>query len=141
MVDNEVASASDDTHVRVERVLDGVLAGVRQRQAELATVTEDLKDLPEALARAHQIQYIQEPECVSHRPVIGRVIVWAKKAVYHAFMKWYLQAFVEQQNEFNRCATLALRDLFGRQKSLAQESRRLGEKLDALCRASELENP
>jgi hypothetical protein len=117
---------------RVAKVLEQVRAGVRQRQAEMATFDADLAALPEALGRAHEIQFIQEPECVSHRPGIGRLIVFAKKAVYQAFMKWFMGSLIEQQNAFNRAATDALRDLFERQRSLAGETRRLEQTLASI---------
>jgi len=125
---------------RVARVLENVRAGVRQRQAELATIDAELAQLPAALSRAHEIQFLQEPECVSHRPVIGRIIVLAKKVVYQAFMKWFMSSLIEQQNAFNRAATDALRELFERQRSLAGETRRLNDALDALAAADRAED-
>lgn len=116
-------SGHDD--VRVAEVLEQVRAGVRQRQAELATLDADLRSLPPALTRAQDLQYIEEPDCVSHRPIVGHVIVLAKRIVYQAFMKWFMSSLIEQQNAFNRAATRALRDLFERQRDLAKETRRL----------------
>ncbi len=114
----------------VAEVLARVRAGVRQRRAELATLSEDLKRLPPALARAHELQYVEEPVCESHRPVVGRFIVLAKKFVYKGFMKWYLDSLVRQQNTFNRAASEALRDLFERQGALASELDRLADEIE-----------
>ncbi|MCZ6726930.1 MAG: hypothetical protein O7A98_06185 [Acidobacteria bacterium] len=111
--------------LRVAEILGQVRAGVRQRQAELATLDSELRDLPPTLARVQDLQYIEEPDCVSHRPIVGRVIVLAKKFVYQAFMKWFMSSLIEQQNAFNRASTQALRDLFERQRDLAKETRRL----------------
>jgi len=116
----------------VDEVLAQLKAGVRQRQAELATVDEELRRLPASLAEAHRLYYIHEPECVSHRPVIGRVIVFFKKGFYLAFMKWFMSSVIEQQNEFNRTATEALRDLFERQTELSSQTQRIEEALDRL---------
>lgn len=114
---------------RVERALDQVRAGVRQRQAELATLDKELAKLPASLARVHEIQYVVEPQSVSHRPGIGRVIVFFKKAFYQAFMKWFMTSVIEQQNAFNSATARALRDLFERQAKLAQSTRDLEAKL------------
>ena len=110
---------------RVAEVLEQVRSGVRQRQAELATLDSQLRDLPPSFARVQALQYIEEPECVSHRGFVGRFIVLAKKLVYQAFMKWFMSSLIEQQNAFNRASTQALRDLFERQRDLAKETRRL----------------
>lgn len=114
---------------RVGEVLDQIRAGVRQRQAELATVDQRLAELPASLARVHEIQYVEEPQSVSHRPIVGRVIVLFKKAFYQAFMKWFMSSVIEQQNAFNRAVATALTDLFERQKRLAESLRRLEEDL------------
>lgn len=111
--------------VEVAEVLAQVRAGVRQRRAELATISEEIERLPPALARAHELQYVEEPTCESHRPLVGRFIVLAKRIVYKAFMKWCLDSLVRQQNAFNRAASEALRDLFERQSALAAELDRL----------------
>ena len=118
-----------DDSARVEGVLDQVRAGVRQRQAELQTIDRQLAKLPASLARVHEIQYVEEPQSVSHRPVIGRVIVFFKNAVYQAFMKWFMSSVIEQQNAFNRATAQALRDLFERQKRLAESTRHLEDQL------------
>ncbi len=110
----------------VAAVLATVRAGVRQRRAELATISEEIEKLPPALALVHELQYVDEPVCESHRPVVGRFIVLAKKFFYQAFMKWYLDSLVRQQNAFNRATSEALRDLLRRQRALAAELDRLG---------------
>jgi hypothetical protein len=117
--------------VDVTAALARVRAGVRQRRAELATLSEELERLPPALARAHELQYVDEPVCESHRPVVGRFIVLAKKLVYKGFMKWYLDSLVRQQNAFNRAASEGLRDLFERQGALASELERLAADVEA----------
>jgi hypothetical protein len=125
-------SADRDDAPRVARALEQVRAGVRQSQAEQATLDRELAKLPPALARLHEIQYVEEPQSVSHRPVVGRVIVFVKQAVYQAFMKWFMSSVIEQQNAFNRTATEALRELAERQRRLAAATQRLDDRLAAL---------
>jgi hypothetical protein len=129
MADEQVGGPDDEP--RVAEVLEQLKAGVRQRQAELATIAKDLEELPAALAYAHRIQYVEEPENVSHRPLIGPLIVFVKR-VLHGLTKWYHQALLRQQNEVNRAVGLALRDLFERQRMLLREVQGLREDLDAL---------
>jgi len=121
-----------DDSARVERALEQIRAGVRQRQAELATIDQELAKLPAALARVHELQYVEEPQSVSHRPVIGRVIVFFKTAFYRGFMKWFMSSVIEQQNAFNRATALALRELFERQRLLGESSRELADQLASL---------
>lgn len=118
--------------IDVAQALEQLRAGLRQRQAELATVDEELRRLPPTLAKLHEIQYVDVPQATSHRPGIGRLIVLAKSLVYKAFMKWVLSSVVEQQNAFNRATAQAMSELFERQKRLAAETRRLAEELEAL---------
>lgn len=47
----------------------------------------------------------------SHRKVIGKVIIFAKKAVRKC-LKWYIEPIVEQQNEFNASATASINAVY-----------------------------
>lgn len=111
--------------VRVAETLEKVKAGVRQQQAALAAESEDFKGLPASLRLMYERRYPEEPVCTSHRPFIGPVIVFAKKSAVRLFAQWYLRALVQQQNAFNRAATMALKDLFERQRLLDERLRRL----------------
>ncbi len=113
---------------RAADVLAQIRAGVRQRQALLATQPEDAPQLPASLAQVHATQYLERPVPQSHRRWLGPPIVFAKKVVYHVFMKWYLGSVLEQQTAFNRAVAVALQDLFEQQRSLA---RALAERRDA----------
>lgn len=121
-----------DDSARVEKALDSVRAGLRQRQAELATIDQELSKLPASLARVQEIQYVEAPQSVSHRPVVGRVIVFFKTAFYEAFMKWFMSSIIEQQNAFNRATAQALREVFERQKRLAETTGGLEERIARL---------
>ena len=87
---------------RAAAVLAQIRAGVRQRQALLATQPEDAPQLPASLAQVHATQYLERPVPQSHRRWLGRPIVFAKKVVYHVFMKWYLGSVLEQQRSLAR---------------------------------------
>ena len=113
--------------VRVAEALDRVKAGVRQRQAALAAEGEDFKGLPASLRLMYERRYPEEPVCTSHRPLLGPLIVFAKKSAFRLFAQWYLRALVQQQNAFNRAATMALKDLFERQRSLDERLQRLAQ--------------
>ncbi len=113
--------------VRVAATLDRVKAGVRQRQAALAAEGEHLKDLPASLRLMYEKRYPEEPVCSSHRPLLGPLIVFAKKSVFRLFVQWHVRGLVQQQNAFNRAATMALKDLFERQRSLEERLGRLAQ--------------
>ena len=122
---------SDPTAERVARTLDQIRAGVRQRQAAIATRPGRTGELPASVARVQLLQTLQEPLCTSHRPLVGPVVVFAKRAFFHLFMKWYLRSVVQQQNDFNRAAAVALQDLVERQRELARNVEELAGRLAA----------
>jgi hypothetical protein len=122
------------TQARVAEVLQQVRSGVRQRQAEVATVAAGTEEARHKLVELAAKEFIQEPVCVSPRPVVGRLLVLSRKAVFHLFMKWFLRPVVEQQNAFNQSASRLLQDLVQSQESLARQVRELSARLDALDR-------
>ena len=77
-------------------------------------------------------EFLQEPVCVSPRPLIGPIVVFARKAFFHLFMKWYLRPMVMQLNNFNSSAGALIRDLVEANRGLIEENRRLSRRLEAL---------
>ena len=109
---------------RVEDVLERLRAGVRQRQAEVATISGSelaRHKLAELAAR----EYVQEPIAVSPRPVLGRWIVLARKAIFHLFLKWFTRPVMEQQNSYNQTVSRLIQDLMQTNDALAQRVREL----------------
>ena len=109
---------------RVEDVLERLRAGVRQRQAEVATISGSelaRHKLAELAAR----EYVQEPIAVSPRPVLGRWIVLARKAIFHLFLKWFTRPVMEQQNSYNQTVSRLIQDLMQSNEALAQRVREL----------------
>ena len=121
-----------DHEQRVERVMALVRAGVRQRQAELATIDKRMRELPASIVRLNSVKYLEEPVCSSHRPIVGHVIVLAKQAVYQLFMKWHLRSVRQQQNAFNQTLVRAMLDVVERQKDLAHAIDQLAKKVDVI---------
>jgi hypothetical protein len=107
---------------------------VRQRQAQVATIAAGTEEARHKLVELTSKEYIQEPINVSPRPVVGRLLVFARKAVFHLFMKWFLRPVVEQQNGFNQTASRLLQDLVQSQEGLGKQVRELSAKVDALER-------
>jgi hypothetical protein len=105
---------------RVADTLARIRAGVRRRHAWTATMSESARLIPSTLAQVQAAQQLQEPVPTSHRGLVGRPLVFAKKVVYRLFMRWYMRAIVEQQTAFNRAVTTALQDLHARQLMLAE---------------------
>jgi hypothetical protein len=127
--------ASDEP--RVEEVLQRLRAGVRQRQAEIATVGAASDQARHKLAELTAREYVQEPIAVSPRPVVGRWIVLARKAVFHLFLKWFTRPVMEQQNSFNQTVSRLVQDQVQAHEALAQRVRELEARLAALKRDDE----
>ncbi len=119
---------------RVDEVLQQLRAGVRQRQAELATVGAGTDEARFKLVELTSKEYIQEPVPLSPRPVLGKWIVFLRKAFFHAFMKWYMRPVLEQQNAFNQTAGRLIQDLVQGQEKLARQLREMEARLAALER-------
>lgn len=113
-------------------VLARLRAGVRQRQAELATVSAATDEARFKLAELTAKEFLQEPMAFSPRPVIGRALVFARKAMFHLFFKWYMRPVVEQQNAFNQTASRLVQDLLQAEERLARQLREMDERLTAL---------
>lgn len=122
---------------RVDEVLRQLRAGVRQRQAELATLGAGAAEARHRMAELTAREYIQEPICISPRPVLGRWIVLARKVAFHGFMKWFLRPVIEQQNGFNQTASRLIQDLAQSQETMARQLRDLDARLLTLEKALE----
>jgi hypothetical protein len=121
---------------RVAEVLQQLRSGVRQRQAEAATVGGGLSGgaggFAQALLAVRAAEYLQEPVSFSHRPRLGKLIVGSRKAFFHLFLKWFLRPVVAQQNAFNQAAGRMLQELAEAQERTARETRLLGARLAEL---------
>lgn len=113
---------------RVEDVLERLRAGVRQRQAEVATISGS-ELARHKLAELSAREYVQEPIAVSPRPVLGRWIVLARKAIFHLFLKWFTRPVLEQQNSYNQTVSRLIQDLMQSNEALAQRVRELEARL------------
>ena len=132
MADDVSGDAADDVVDDVSEILQRLRAGVRQRQAELATLGAATDDARFKLVELTAKEYVQEPICISPRPVLGRWIVLARQAFFHAFLKWYVRPVVEQQNAFNQTASRLVQDLVQSREKLGRELRELDARLTAL---------
>ena len=123
-----------DDPADVADVLARLRAGVRQRQAELATVTAGTDEARFKLAELTSKEFIQEPIAVSPRPVIGRALVFVRKAMFHLFFKWYMRPVLEQQNAFNQTVGRLVQDLVQAEERLAKQLREMEARLAAVER-------
>ena len=115
--------ADEDRELPVERILDRLQAGVRQRIAEHATADPSGDAVSLGLSELQRAEFVQEPPCVSPRPVIGGFLVLARKAVHKLFVRWYVRPILQQQNRFNSVAATLIREL-------VEENRALRRRLD-----------
>lgn len=123
---------SDAERARLAAVLDGVRAGVLQRRAELATLGEAAEGARLALAELRTREVLAEPAAASPRPLVGRLLAFARKAFFHLFGKWYARPLVAQQNEHNRAVSHLLEGLVAAQERLTVEVARLGRRVERL---------
>lgn len=122
----------DAERARVATVLDGVRAGVLQRRADLATLGEAAEGARLALAELRTREVLAEPAAASPRPLVGRLLAFARKAFFHLFGKWYARPLVAQQNEHNRAVSHLLEGLVAAQERLTAEVDRLGRRVERL---------
>ena len=104
---------------QVAEMLERVRAGVRQRQAELATLSGG-EETKLRLMELETLEYVEEPLAVSPRPVVGGALVFLKKAAFHLLFKWYARPVLQRQNRFNQAASQLLHELAGNQARLAE---------------------
>lgn len=117
--------AEADREPPVERILDRLQAGVRQRVAEHSTADPSGDAVSLGLSELQRAEFVEEPPCVSPRPVIGRLLVLARKAMHKLFVRWYARPVLQQQNRFNSVAATMIREL-------VEENRELRRRLELL---------
>jgi hypothetical protein len=134
---------------RVAEVLQRLRSGVRQRQAEAATIgglgglgegdgSGSALGLSQALLALKSNEYVQEAVPFSHRRRLGTLVVWSRKAFFHLFLKWFVRPVLAQQNAFNQAAGKMLQELAAAQERTAREGRLLAGRVAALeARADE----
>jgi len=128
----------DSDAARVEAVLERVRAGVRQRQAELATLSGG-EEVKLRLLELKTLEYVEEPLAFSPRPVVGPLLVFARKAVFQLFVSWWARPVLQRQNRFNQVASQLLHELSANQARLAEGYGALARRLEemALARGGE----
>jgi hypothetical protein len=128
--------APDPEAARVEAVLERVRAGVRQRQAELATLSGG-EEVKLRLLELKTLEYVEEPLAFSPRPMVGPLLVLARKAVFHLFVSWWARPVLQRQNRFNQVASQLLHELVANQARLAEGYGQLARRVEALEPARE----
>ena len=118
--------------LRVDQVLQQVRSGVRQRRAESTTLAVGAEETRNGLLALKSREYVQEPVAFSHRARWGNLIVFARKAFYKVFLKWFTRPVLEQQNSFNQAAARMIEDLVEARERDAKELRQLSARLEAL---------
>lgn len=117
---------------RVAATLERLEAGVRQRRAELATLGERSEELRLALVELRRHEVVEEPPCVSPRPVIGPLLVFLRKAGFHLFVKWWVRPVLQQQNAFHQLAGGRIQALTHALEEVEHRVARLTQRLDRL---------
>ncbi|MEA2693571.1 MAG: hypothetical protein QOJ16_2958 [Acidobacteriota bacterium] len=130
--------SEDDRVARVAQALAQVRSGVRQRQAEVAAAGTGSEEAQHKLLELKSREYVQEPLCVSPRPVLGRLLVFSRKAVFHLFMKWFSRPVLEQQNLYNQTVARLLEDLLKTQEASERRLRELEARLAAAAEHKDL---
>lgn len=115
----------------VAATLESLRAGVRQRRAEAVTLGQGSDSTRNALLALRAREFVREPVVVSHRARYGRLIVFARKAFFHLFLKPFFRPLLEQQNAFNETASRLIQELAEGHERQAQELRELRARLAA----------
>ena len=134
-----MTAADSDDAVERERVADSfdrLRSSVRQRQAERTTATGQSDQMRLRLAELQSCEFVQEPVCVSPRPIVGPIFVFMRKAFFHLFMKWYMRPVLMQINQFHASVGSVVRDLVEANRLLAEDNRRLHGRLQEFEAAS-----
>ncbi len=126
------AESPDPEREAAAAALAALNSAVRQRHAELAVIGVRGNGVDVTLAELHRLECVPEPQPVSPRPGIGRLIVFTRKLVYHLFAKWHSQAVLQQQNEFNQTTASILAALVEREREGRRELHQLRARLDKL---------
>jgi hypothetical protein len=139
-------SAGDSADPRVAEVLQSLRSGVRQRQAEAATMggrggAGAEGGLAASLLAVRSHEYVQEPIAFSHRARFGKLIVVVRKAFFHLFLKWFHRPLLAQQNAFNQAAGKLLQELAEAEERTARETRLLAARLTDLEAAAARRDP
>jgi hypothetical protein len=116
-------------------LVEGLREGVERRRAQLAGQSRSLSSA--GLHELESTEFLEEPPAVSSKPLLGGVIVWSRKAFRHLFLRWYTVPLLQQQNSFNRNATLSFRDVVQRNQKLQRELDDLQRRVEALERERE----
>jgi len=116
-------------------------AGVRLRRGELAALGAGGEGLAARLAELRQREFVQEPQPVSPRPGIGRLLVLARKLFYHLGFKWHARAVLQQQNEFNQAAAALIVELAEREREAQRQIERLRARIEELAPRPEPPGP
>ena len=127
-------SDSPPDDLRVAEVLQQVRSGVRQRQAEAATLAAGAEEVRGGLLELKQREYVREPVAFSHRAGMGKLIVLSRKAFFKLFLKWFVRPVLEQQNAFNQTAARLIEELAESQERTARELRQIAARLETLER-------
>lgn len=123
---------ADAERQRIVAVLRGIESGVRQREAQIATLRGDREAARSQLLDLKGAELLQEAIPVSPRRMIGPLLVFLRRAVYHLFFKWQLRPLMQQQNRFNQAAARLLEDRLAAEQRLADEIVRLQTQVDRL---------
>jgi hypothetical protein len=124
---NVLPEDEDLERARVAETLERLRSGVRQRQAEVSTGAGAREEVRVRLLELKSHEFLTQPPCFSHRRVLGPLIVFARKAAFQLFMKWYLHPIVQQQNRFNQIASRLLEELAEENAKLRRRITRLEE--------------
>lgn len=106
--------------------------GMERRRSQLAGQSGTLSSA--GLHELESTEFLEEPPAVSAKPVIGGLIVGSRKLFRHLFLRWYTVPLLQQQNSFNRNATLSFRDVVQRNQKLQRELEDLQRRVEALER-------
>lgn len=130
MAEEPIETSPEEDQRRVEEALRRVESSVRQRHAQLATRSVEREAVQAQLLELREAELLREATTSSPRPIIGPLLVWARKVAYHLFVKWQVRPLLQQQSRFNQAAARLLEESLEAQERMAEELERLRARVE-----------
>jgi hypothetical protein len=117
-----------EAEAQVAAVLEGVRAGVRRRQAEVAALSDGRAG--SAAIELETRGRLEEPVAVTALPVFGPLLILARKAMLKLFGRWYSRPLILQQTRFNQLLAQRFAGLTAENADLQRRVRSLEARLE-----------
>lgn len=122
----------DLDNINIEDIMCQIRASIKEKgiideEIDFNQVSSEEEMLPEYLIMVNNSCNVNSYKNInSHRKVIGKIIVFIKKAIRKSF-SWYINPIVEQQNEFNAFSTRVLNSMNAKFNKIEERMKAIDE--------------